>query len=128
MPFDIAVVCRKLSGKFTNNIEKLLFTIQKEFAKIADVTINNQPTNNLREIKIMAKHNGKEYADTIAINVAGQNLLGSFKEFKTKSVGYFASGKVLLPDGSKLQVSVNAVIIGTKPVIEEDEKTNKKKR
>lgn len=78
----------------------------------------------------MAKHNGKEYADTIAINVAGQNLLGQFKEFKTKSVGYFASGKVLLPDGSKLQVSVNAVIIGTKPAVEAEgkENTGKKKK
>lgn len=36
------------------------------------------------------------------------------KEFSTGSKGYFASGKVEL-DGKRCQVTVNCVVIGSKP-------------
>lgn len=43
-------------------------------------------------------------------------LIASEKDFKTGSSGYYASGKVVSPDGkSTLQCTMNLVIIGSRP-------------
>jgi hypothetical protein len=36
------------------------------------------------------------------------------KDFKTGSKGHFGQGKVTMPDGERLQVQIQAVIIGSK--------------
>lgn len=58
---------------------------------------------------ILGKH-----SDSIEISIAGQGLVGDFKRFKTKSMGYYCSGKIVI-DGRKAQVSVNVVFVGTRP-------------
>jgi hypothetical protein len=42
-------------------------------------------------------------------------LVASPKTFSTGSTGFFASGKIQMPDGTRLQASVNLVTIGSKP-------------
>lgn len=44
----------------------------------------------------------------------GQQLIASKKEFKTGSLGYNVSGKVLIAD-QKFQVACNLILIGSKP-------------
>ncbi len=51
----------------------------------------------------------------LTLTLAGQNLAAAPKVFSTGSRGYYAGGKVTLPDGTRLQVSLNAVVIGSKP-------------
>lgn len=51
----------------------------------------------------------------IAIVINGdQQVIGSWKEFKSGSLGYNANGKVLI-DGQKFQLSCNLVLVGSKP-------------
>lgn len=51
----------------------------------------------------------------IAILINGdQQVIGSWKEFKSGSLGYNANGKVLI-DGQKFQLSCNLVLVGSKP-------------
>lgn len=51
----------------------------------------------------------------IAIVINGdQQTIGSWKEFKSGSLGYNANGKVLI-GGQKFQLSCNLVLVGSKP-------------
>lgn len=51
----------------------------------------------------------------IAIVINGdQQVIGSWKEFKSGSLGYNANGKVLI-EGQKFQLSCNLVLVGSKP-------------
>ena len=43
-----------------------------------------------------------------------QVIIASAREFKTGSKGYYASGKIALPNGLRAQVSCNIVVIGSK--------------
>jgi len=43
-------------------------------------------------------------------------LVASPKVFSTGSTGYFAFGKVGMPDGTRVQISCNLVTLGTRPV------------
>lgn len=49
------------------------------------------------------------------INVNGQTILASAKTFSTGSRGFFATGKVVGPDGKRYQCTFNLVEIGSKP-------------
>ena len=53
----------------------------------------------------------------VAFDLGGpvEALVGSEREFKTGSRGYFVSGKVNGTDGKRYQVSCNIVEIGSKP-------------
>jgi hypothetical protein len=44
-----------------------------------------------------------------------QAMIADSHDFKTGSRGYFASGKIALPNGERAQVSCSVVIIGSKP-------------
>jgi len=52
---------------------------------------------------------------SIAISIDGQSLVGDKREFSSGSVGWNASGKVVI-SGLQCQVSCNIVIVGSKDV------------
>jgi hypothetical protein len=52
-------------------------------------------------------------AKPIAIQVEGQSVVCTPRQFSSGSVGYNASGKVLI-DGHKVQVGGNLVVVGSK--------------
>lgn len=56
---------------------------------------------------------------TVIIDGMTQTLLLNAKDFKTGSKGYFASGKLDCGNGKRYQLSVQAVLIGSKPKPEE---------
>jgi hypothetical protein len=51
---------------------------------------------------------------TFDIQGMKSNIFLKKKDFRTGSSGYFASDKISLPDGTRLQVICNLVIIGSK--------------
>ena len=55
---------------------------------------------------------------TAVIRDANDQTIGTItlqeKQFKTGSKGYYASGKIALPNGLRAQVSCNIVVIGSK--------------
>ena len=52
---------------------------------------------------------------TLEIEGKKEQFLLRAKTFTTGSKGFFASGKMELDEARRLQVTVNAVIIGSKP-------------
>jgi hypothetical protein len=46
--------------------------------------------------------------------IAGQPISANPKQFSTGSVGYNLNGKIELPNGTRLQITGNAVVIGSK--------------
>jgi hypothetical protein len=46
--------------------------------------------------------------------VAGQSVTAKAREFSTGSVGFNLNGKVTLADGTRLQITGNAIAIGSK--------------
>jgi hypothetical protein len=62
----------------------------------------------------MSKNDFLSTAEDLEVSIAGQSLNASPKEFSTGSVGYHINGKITLADGTRLQVSGNAVAIGSK--------------
>lgn len=59
-----------------------------------------------------------EYKPSIKIAVDGQEYTACVRTFKTKSIGYNVSGKTYI-DGKKCQMSINIIVVGTKPKPEE---------
>lgn len=47
--------------------------------------------------------------------LAGQNIAAEARKFSTGSRGWYAGGKITLPSGQRVQVSLSAVLIGSKP-------------
>ncbi len=58
----------------------------------------------------------QESQNSVTFNVNGKSctMLLQEKDFRTGSKGFFTSGKIELPDGRRLQVVCNLVIIGSK--------------
>jgi hypothetical protein len=53
--------------------------------------------------------------DNITIEILKNALVANKKVFSTGSVGYYASGKVLI-EGQVYQSSINLTLVGSKPV------------
>jgi hypothetical protein len=62
----------------------------------------------------MSKEQFVRSAPELTANINGHALVAQPREFSTGSVGYLINGKITLPDGTRLQVSGNAVAIGSK--------------
>ncbi len=55
-----------------------------------------------------------ELPEAITVQVDGQVLICTLREFSSGSKGYNANGKVLI-GGKKFQVSGNMILVGSKP-------------
>ena len=62
----------------------------------------------------MSKEQFVRSAPELTANINAHALVAQPREFSTGSVGYLINGKITLPDGTRLQVSGNAVAIGSK--------------
>lgn len=62
----------------------------------------------------MSKHEFLTSTLTPNVEVAGQSVDAKPMQYSTGSVGYNLNGKVTLPNGVRLQISGNAVVIGSK--------------
>ena len=62
----------------------------------------------------MSKSEFIKSAPSLSITVGNQPVNATPKQFSTGSVGYNFNGKVTLPDGTRLQVTGNAIAIGSK--------------
>jgi hypothetical protein len=62
----------------------------------------------------MSKHEFLTSTLTPNVEVAGQSVDAKPMQYSTGSVGYNLNGKITLPNGIRLQVSGNAVVIGSK--------------
>lgn len=62
----------------------------------------------------MSKHEFLTDSFAPSVEVSGQRVDATPKHFSTGSVGYNINGKVTLPNGVRLQISGNAVVIGSK--------------
>ncbi len=69
---------------------------------------NNKPN------KTMSKSQFVTSAPEITPLISGQPIAATRKKFSTGSVGYNLNGKVTLADGTRLQVTGNAIVIGSK--------------
>jgi len=74
------------------------------------VNPNNKPNNNTT----MSKSQFISKAPEIAPLISGQSIAATVRKFSTGSVGYNLNGKVTLADGTRLQVTGNAIVIGSK--------------
>ena len=74
------------------------------------VNPNSKPNNN----KTMSKSQFVTSAPEISPLISGQPIAATRKKFSTGSVGYNLNGKVTLADGTRLQVTGNAIVIGSK--------------
>ncbi len=57
-------------------------------------------------------------AQPVAVSVAGQSLVAAPKEFSTGSLGWYATGKLVLTVAGKpvtAQVGLNITLVGSKP-------------
>lgn len=55
-----------------------------------------------------------ELPEAITVQIDGQAIICSLREFSSGSKGYNANGKVLI-GGKKFQVSGNVILVGSKP-------------
>lgn len=62
----------------------------------------------------MSKSSFIKQAGTLSANVAGTTVSAEPRKFSSGSVGFYFNNKVTLPDGTRLQFSGNAVVIGSK--------------
>ena len=62
----------------------------------------------------MSKNQFVSQAPSIAPTISGQTIAATARKFSTGSVGYNLNGKVVLADGTRLQVTGNAIVIGSK--------------
>ena len=74
------------------------------------VNPNSKPNNT----KTMSKSQFVTSAPEITPLISGQPIAATRKKFSTGSVGYNLNGKVTLADGTRLQVTGNAIVIGSK--------------
>ena len=74
------------------------------------VNPNCKPNNT----KTMSKSQFISKAPEIAPLISGQSIAATARKFSTGSVGYNLNGKVTLADGTRLQVTGNAIVIGSK--------------
>jgi hypothetical protein len=72
---------------------------------------NSSKPNNT---KTMSKSQFVTSAPEITPLISGQPIAATRKKFSTGSVGYNLNGKVTLADGTRLQVTGNAIVIGSK--------------
>ncbi len=57
-----------------------------------------------------------ELPEAITVQIDGQSIICSLREFSSGSKGYNANGKVLI-GGKKFQVSGNMILVGSKPQV-----------
>jgi hypothetical protein len=62
----------------------------------------------------MSKHSFLTSSVTPQVLVEGQPVAAKAMQYSTGSVGYNLNGKITLENGIRLQVSGNAVVIGSK--------------
>jgi hypothetical protein len=62
----------------------------------------------------MSKTQFVTQAPQITPTISGQSIGATARKFSTGSVGYNLNGKVTLADGTRLQVTGNAIVIGSK--------------
>jgi hypothetical protein len=72
------------------------------------------PSSKPNNTKTMSKSQFITKAPEIAPLISGQSIAATAKKFSTGSVGYNLNGKVTLADGTRLQVTGNAIVIGSK--------------
>jgi|APGre2960657373_1045057.scaffolds.fasta_scaffold26193_2 hypothetical protein len=62
----------------------------------------------------MSKNQFVSQAPVLSPTISGQTIAATARKFSTGSVGYNLNGKVVLADGTRLQVTGNAIVIGSK--------------
>ena len=92
---------------------KILNPYRKDFIhSVSSVTSVVNP--NSKPNKTMSKSQFVTKAPEITPIISGQSIAATPRKFSTGSVGYNLNGKVTLSDGTGLQVTGNAIVIGSK--------------
>lgn len=76
----------------------------------------------MSEAKETKKLDLSEMPESISATIDGQSMVADYREFSTGSKGYNFSGKIKV-GGNKCQVSLNVIVVGSRP----ETKTPKKK-